>query len=72
MFFLTTKWRTYKYECFYLREIKSLKEDKEVGSRRVEYYNKERLHQARDYRTPDEVYYGKETSTMNDKILTQN
>lgn len=37
-------WRTYKYECLYLWEIKSLKEVKEVSREWIEYYNKERLH----------------------------
>ena len=50
-------WRTYKYECLYLREIKDLKMVKEVTKEWVKYYNSSRLHQALGYRTPDEVYY---------------
>jgi len=65
-------WRTYKYECLYLQEISSPKEVKEVSREWIEYYNRERLHQALDYRTPDEVYYGREVLTMNDRIMVQN
>jgi putative transposase len=51
-------WRTYKYECLYLREVRDLKDVKEVTKEWVKYYNGSRLHQALGYRTPDEVYYG--------------
>ena len=65
-------WRTYKYECLYLREISSPKDVKEVSREWIEYYNKERLHQALGYRTPDEVYYEKEVLTTDGKIVVQN
>jgi len=42
----------------YLREEVELKELKGVTREWVEYYNKERPHQALGYKTPDEVYYG--------------
>ena len=51
-------WRSYKWECVYLREKVELKELKEVTKEWVEYYNKERPHQSLGYKTPDEVYYG--------------
>ena len=63
-------WRTYKYECLYLRDISSPKDVREISREWVEYYNGERLHQALDYRTPDEVYYG-ERLTMDDKMVVQ-
>ena len=53
-------WRTYKYECLYLREVRDLRGLKELTKEWVRYYNSERIHQALGYRTPDEVYYGKE------------
>jgi hypothetical protein len=31
-----------------------------------------KLHQALGYRTPDEVYYGKEVLTMNNRMVVQN
>ena len=37
-----------------------LKELKEKTKQWVEYYNRERPHQSLDYKTPDEVFYGKE------------
>ena len=63
-------WRTYKYECLYLREVSSPKDVREVSREWVEYYNGERLHQALGYRTPDEVYYGQRL-TMDDKMVVQ-
>ena len=51
-------WRTYKYECIYLREINTLKDLREITKEWVSYYNSDRLHQSLEYRTPNEVYYG--------------
>ena len=52
-------WRSYKWECVYLRERMGLKKLKEVTREWVDYYNKVRPHQALGYRVPDEVYHGK-------------
>jgi len=65
-------WRTYKYECLYLREVNSPKDVREVSREWVEYYNGERLHQALGYKTPDEVYYGYGGLTNDDKLVVQN
>ena len=46
--------RTYKWEYIDLKELKWATDEW------VRYYNGERLHQALGYRTPDEVYYGKD------------
>jgi len=64
-------WRTCKYECLYLREISSPKDVKEVSRNWIEYYNREKLYQALRYRTPDEVYYGKEVLTNDGGIVMQ-
>jgi len=53
-------WRSYKWEFVYLMEKMDLKELKKKTKQWVEYYNRERPHQSLDYKTPDEVYYGKE------------
>ena len=50
-------WRSYKWECVYLREKLSLKELKDITKEWVKYYNAERFHQSLGYKTPDEVYY---------------
>jgi len=48
--------RSYKYECLMLYELKTPQEVKEVSQKWVRYYNKERPHQALGYKTPDRVY----------------
>jgi len=50
-------WRSYKWECVYLREKMDLKGLREVSKEWIEYYNRERPHQGCGYRTPDEMYY---------------
>jgi len=54
--------RSYKWEKVYLMEKMSINELKEITREWVEYYNKERPHQALGYRTPDEVYYENEVA----------
>ena len=51
-------WRSYKWECVYLRDRMDLRELKEITRVWVKYYNSERPHQGLGYRTPDEVYNG--------------
>ncbi|MCD6370623.1 MAG: integrase core domain-containing protein [Thermoplasmata archaeon] len=62
-------WRSYKWECMYLREKVELKELKEVTKEWVEYYNKERPHQSLGYKTPDEVYYGEVSKSVMNKNM---
>lgn len=51
-------WRSVKYEEVYLHSYATPREAR-LGLRRYfERYNHERLHQALDYRTPAEVYWG--------------
>ena len=52
-------WRTVKYEEVYLKEYASPREAREGLSAYLHFYNEERLHQALDYGTPAEVYFGK-------------
>ena len=51
-------WRSYKWECVYLRERMGLKELKETTRDWVRYYNSDRPHQSLGYKSPNEVYYG--------------
>lgn len=57
-------WRTFKYEEFYLKEYKNLKELKKETKKYIDYYNKKRLHSSLDYETP-EYYYNKEKKVIN-------
>ena len=56
-------WRSYKYECLRLYEVRNLRDVREITSRWVEYYNRERVHQRLGYLTPDEVYHGARRGT---------
>ena len=56
-------WRSYKYECLRLYEVRNLRDVREITSRWVEYYNRERVHQGLGYLTPDEVYHGARRGT---------
>lgn len=66
--FVERLWRTVKYELIYLHEYHSVKEVYDALKEYFRFYNNERIHQALDYATPAQVYYGK-TSHM-DTLLT--
>ena len=51
-------WRTVKYEDIFIRDYSSVKELRLGLNKFFRYYNTKRIHQALDYATPDEVYYG--------------
>jgi putative transposase len=51
-------WRSVKGEEVYLKEYMSGQEAQEGLTAYFEFYNNERLHQALQYKTPREVYYG--------------
>jgi putative transposase len=53
-------WRTVKYEEVYLHDYAHPKEARHGLARYFEFYNFERPHQALDYQTPAQVYFGKE------------
>jgi putative transposase len=61
--FVERLWRSVKYEEVYLKAYQTVREAKESVGRYFRFYNTERLHEALDYRTPLEVYLGKERST---------
>jgi len=58
--FVERLWRSVKYEEVYLRDYEDVREARESLGRYFEFYNCERPHQALGYRTPQEVYGGKE------------
>jgi putative transposase len=56
--FIERLWRTVKYEDVYLHAYRDGHEAQQRLARFFEFYNAGRIHQALDYRTPDEVYFG--------------
>ena len=60
--FIERFFRSLKYEDIYLKKYETLSEAKEGIEKYFDFYNSERGHQSLDYKTPDEVYYGAESS----------
>jgi putative transposase len=56
--FIERLWRSVKYEHIYLHEYATVREVKRGLSEYFQEYNTERPHQALEYRTPAEVYFG--------------
>lgn len=56
--FIERLWRTVKYEEVYLHAYRDGREAQQRLRAYFDTYNGRRLHQALDYRTPDEVYFG--------------
>ena len=54
--FVERLWRTVKYEDVYLRDYADLADAFRHLARYFRFYNRERLHQALGYRTPEQVY----------------
>lgn len=52
-------WRTVKYEEVYLKSYWRIEEARMNLSAYFQFYNNQRRHQSLGYRTPSEVYYGK-------------
>jgi len=55
--FVERLWRTVKYEEVYLKDYRDVCEARDNLSRYFVFYNRQRLHQALDYRTPEAVYW---------------
>jgi putative transposase len=51
-------WRTVKYENIYLQDYQSPREARQGIRDYLTYYNHQRPHQALEYQTPAEVYFG--------------
>ena len=54
-------WRTVKYEEVYLKDYESPRQARQSLREYFDFYNKKRLHQSLEYRTPAEVYLSKKT-----------
>jgi putative transposase len=53
-------WRTVKYEEIYLHDYAQPKEARQHLARYFDFYNHRRIHQALEYLTPAQVYFGRE------------
>jgi putative transposase len=62
--FIERLWRSVKYEEVYLHEYQTVAEAKKRLGEYFRFYNEERLHEALDYRTPFEAYFGTSASMM--------
>jgi len=58
--FVERLWRTVKYEEVYLKDYLGVSETRAGLHQYFGFYNTERFHQALDYRTPQNVYFGKQ------------
>jgi putative transposase len=56
--FIERLWRSVKYECTYLEQFETVSELKAALKSYFEFYNSGRYHQALNYKTPKEVYFG--------------
>jgi putative transposase len=61
--FVERLWRSVKYEEVYIKNYETSLDAYRGLSGYFNLYNNERLHQALDYRTPQETYYNKEVKT---------
>ena len=57
--FVERLWRTVKYEEVYLKEYADIRDVKNCLQRYFNFYNIERPHQSLGYKTPEEIYYGR-------------
>ena len=58
--FVERLWRSVKYEEVYLKAYESVAQARDNISRYLEFYNRDRRHQALDRQTPDDMYFGLE------------
>jgi putative transposase len=58
--FVERLWRTVKYEHVHLQEIQTVQEAWSGLREFFNFYNNERFHQSLDYRTPAQVYLGRQ------------
>jgi len=55
--FVERLWRTVKYEEVYLKDYRDVPEARHGLGRYFPFYNEQRIHQALDYRTPQDVHF---------------
>ena len=59
--FIERLWRSVRYEDIYLHDYATVAAVIEGLKKYFTFYNNKRQHQSLDYRTPHEVYEGRET-----------
>ena len=57
--FVERLWRSLKYEEVYLKDYTSVAEARAGIAGYFQFYNRQRLHQSLDYRTPAAIYWGR-------------
>jgi putative transposase len=57
-------WRSVKYEEVYLKDYATVLEAKESIGKYFDFYNYERSNQSLQYKTPAEIYFGKEENIV--------
>jgi putative transposase len=55
--FIERLWRSVKYEEIYLKEYETITEARQELSEYFIFYNKTRIHQSLDYKTPAQIYF---------------
>jgi putative transposase len=69
--FVERLWRTVKYEYVYLQEINTVQEVRLGLQNYFQFYNHERIHQSLGYRTPAEVFTGKQHDWQKKETIYQ-
>jgi len=69
--FVERLWRTVKYEYVYLQEIQTVQEAWAGLRAFFDFYNHERFHQSLDYRTPAQVYLGRQHASKAEEDFYQ-
>jgi len=62
--FVERVWRSVKYENIYLRAYENGTQLRRGLTEYFDFYNTRRAHQALDYQTPDDMYYGRVASKL--------
>ena len=70
--FVERLWRSVKYENVYLNNYQNIPESRNGLEKYFEFYNRERFHQALDYKTPWDIYFGRYKDFKADDIICLN
>ena len=62
--FIERLWRTVKYECVYLHAFDDGSDARRKLTGYFDWYNRQRPHQALEYRTPDQIYFNRTSLKM--------